>query len=102
MIDRAKIIEDIKQRIQSAPVSIVFGSVTVSAFKSKVNIYNNFSDAGLIPTYEFSLRTIVSDFTGGLPKTGKTITIDSIEYMVLKTELSMLDTCLLIHCGAKK
>ena len=99
--DRTKLIRDIRQAIARAPVSVIFGSVTVSASKSKVNIFDNFSDAGLVINYEFSIRTIKSDFTSGLPKTGDVISIDNILYRVLKTDLSMLDTCLIIHCGEK-
>ena len=100
-IDRTKIVTNIRQAIARAPVSVTFGSVTVSASKSKANIFDNFSDAGLISSYEFSLRTIVSDFTSGLPKTGLFITVNSVEYRILKTDNSVFDTCLMIHCGGK-
>ena len=98
-IDRVKLTAEMRQLINTAPVSVTFGAVTASGFKSKVSIINNFSDAGLIQGYEFTLRTIAGDWTAGLPKTGKTISINSIDYMVLKTELTVLDTCLMIHCG---
>jgi len=100
-IDRTKIIANIRQLISTDPVSITFGSVTVSGFKSKANIFDNFSDAGLIQSYEFSIRTIASDFTSDKPKTGDVISINNVSYRVIKTELSMRDTCLMIHCGGK-
>jgi len=73
-VDKTNLKKELELLINStAPVSVTFGSVTAIASKSKVSIISNFSDAGMIQGYDFTLRTITADWTAGIPKTGDKI-----------------------------
>jgi hypothetical protein len=99
-MNTVQITADIRAMIAENPVTVVSGSSTVSAHRTKV-VYGEISgDYGAVEEYSFSVRAIAADFTS-LPKTGDVITVSGVSRRVLAPggDLDSAGVSVLIHLG---
>ena len=99
-IDTVQITADIRAMIADNPVTVVAGSSTVSARRTKV-VYGELSgDYGAIEQYTFSVRAIAADFST-LPKTGDVITVAGVSRRVLAPggDIDSAGVSVLVHLG---
>ena len=82
------------------PTTCTFGSLTFTATRTNLNAEKRLVAAGELAGYQFSIIAGCAVFTS-YPTSDDIITIDSVEYRVLRTERDAADVAIRIDLGDK-
>ena len=99
-MNKTAVTATIRAIIATNPVTFTHGTKSITGSKTGLSKEDKLTGFGLDGRYALSLYAILADFNTE-PKTDDVITIGTIDYRVIITEIDAVDVGIKIHLGKK-